>query len=92
MRRRRAGGLVDEGRGCEVSSVLEALAPVAGIVADAFLGRPVSPVEAARAAVRMGLAFVPVDDLKAYLDDEAKARAELAFEAAKLAKYGPADG
>lgn len=55
--------------------------------ADALDGS-IDPHQAARTLVSAGLDMVPVEDLKRYLEEDARARAELAADAAELAKFG----
>ena len=48
----------------------------------------ITPADAARTLVGIGLAFVPVEDLRQYLDEEARKRAEAVADAAEALKFG----
>ncbi len=74
-----------------IADYLPALAPIAGIIAKALGGEKPDPVEAAKAVVRAGLAFVPASDLRDYLDEEARARQDALFEEAKRRKWPSGD-
>jgi hypothetical protein len=54
---------------------------------DAATGKP-DPIAIAKQVVRLGLAFVPEDDLRAYLTEEAIARAEKLADLAEALKFG----
>jgi hypothetical protein len=52
-------------------------------------GQVPDPIEVARAISAVAVALVPIEDMKSYLDDAARRRADLAAELAATAKLGP---
>lgn len=71
-------------------SIIPALAhaaTLARLAADVMDGTLSSAADVARALVGIGLELVPVEELKQYLTEEARKRQDVAFEAAKLAKW-----
>lgn len=73
-------------------SIIPALghaATLARLVADVIEGTLPTAADVARRLMGVGLDLVPVDELREYLDDEAKKRQEALYEAAGTAKFGP---
>ncbi len=69
----------------------ELFPPIVSLIrlgADAIDGRLQTPEQLARALVNIGLDLVPVDELKRYLTEHAKFRAELLADGAEAKKFG----
>lgn len=74
------------------AEVFVALAPVATLIGNVLAGQKPDPADAAKTVVKAALAFAPVEELKGYLDDEARARQDALFELEKRRKFGGPDG
>lgn len=76
----------------DVVALIAAAAPVAKVVHDIMSGQTTSKTDAARQLVHAALDLIPEEELRGYLTEAARARAEAAFMAAKLAKQLEAEG
>lgn len=69
------------------SIAIEVGIQLARLAADALEGE-VTPADAARRVVAAGLALVPIEELRQYLDEEARQRVEGIADAAEGLKFG----
>ncbi len=64
---------------------------LAELILAALRGAVPTVVDIARALLGIALDFVPVDELRTYLDEEARARVDRQVDAIVTAKFGPRD-
>ena len=69
------------------ATVIRAIAALVRAGADALDGDSVSAADVARSIIGLGLDLVSVEELREYLDDEARRRADLAAEVAEQLKF-----
>lgn len=73
-------------------TIIKAAEPLARLVIDIIEGRVRNPGDVARSLLGTALDLVPPEEheeLRHYLDDEARRRQDTRFEASKDAKFGP---
>ncbi len=73
-------------------AVVAAAGPLARLVADAIEGKIREPADIARALLGVAVTVAPVEDLRVYLDDAARARQDELYELARDRKFGGTDG
>lgn len=74
-----------------IITALDHAAKLVRLSADVLEGKIQSPIEIAFGLLDIGLDLVPAEDLREYLTERARLRQDLAFEAAKFAKFGADD-